>query len=670
MNNGKIVSSISRQTLGWAPFHEAEIWYSDQNLNSLNKIVHSEKHVEWVDYTYQPRILIEETLNQNIVMAAYNSITNITDLLQFDTLGNVHNNPIQGNIFQDNNNDCTNNTGDINLSGIIVEAINIGGDSFYATTDSFGNYSMLVDSGSYSIRIKNDLPYYLSLCQANPGTIVFNGFYQLVQVLDFPLSSSTQCPLMNIDVSAPFIRSTGQGSDYTISYCNNGTVDAQNVYTEIEFDPDLTILTSSIPISAQVGNLYTFNLGNVGVGDCGSFSVQVIAGPTALIDQSFCTEAHIYPDSICIPNFWNGANMDINAACVNDTVVFTIQNKGASMLQPLQYFVYEDDIIFKTGSTSVLGANGTEQIKEYALAGKTYRLDIKQISGFPALLGDSVATAVIEGCNPYTNGTFNTGFVTNLSNGNSSPFIAIDCQPMIAAYDPNDKTAQPEGYAPPHYIYNYTPLDYKVRFQNTGTDTAFRVVIRDTLSAHLDIASIQMGASSHNYTWRVYGTGILEITFDNIMLPDSNVNEPGSNGFVRFRINQVPNNVAGTVIYNDAAIYFDYNAPIITNETYHTIRSGFVTMVITGLNDIDDSEDVEVKVYPNPFKEQATLEVVGADHQELILKVYDITGREAIQYISTNNKIEIQRNNLPQGVYIFQLEGDGELIKTGKLIVD
>ncbi len=198
---------------------------------------------------------------------------------------------------------------------------------------------------------------------------------------------------------------------------------------------------------------------------------------------------------------------------------------------------------------------------------------------------------------------------------------------VVCSYDPNDKSAQPEGFSTPHYIYDYTPLDYKIRFQNTGTDTAFRVVIRDTLSAHLDVTSLEMGAASHNYTWRIYGQGILEITFDNVMLPDSNVNEPESNGFVRFRINQVPNNPNGTVIYNSAGIYFDYNAPIITNETFHTIGDNFVAMVITGTEEVL-IEDVEVKVYPNPFTAQATLEVEGGDYQSLELTIYDITGRE------------------------------------------
>jgi uncharacterized repeat protein (TIGR01451 family) len=107
-------------------------------------------------------------------------------------------------------------------------------------------------------------------------------------------------------------------------------------------------------------------------------------------------------------------------------------------------------------------------------------------------------------------------------------------------------------------------IDYTIRFQNTGTDTAFTMVITDTLPGMLNPASIQMGAASHPFTWELKGTGILESTFANILLPDSNVNEPASNGFVGFRIRPHLPVLLGEEISNIANIYFDFNPPIIT----------------------------------------------------------------------------------------------------------
>ena len=178
-----------------------------------------------------------------------------------------------------------------------------------------------------------------------------------------------------------------------------------------------------------------------------------------------------------------------------------------------------------------------------------------------------------------------------------------------------------------------------------------------------------MQVASHDYTWDLSREGVLSVTFNNIMLPDSNANEMLSHGFVEFTIQQRPNNPLGTVIYNQAGIYFDFNAPIITNQTYHTIGENFVSVLITGQDETLVNENIQVKVYPNPFRTQTILEVEGGDYEQLKLTVYDLTGRNLVQYHSTDDKIQIQRGNLPQGVYIYQLKGDGGLINTGKLII-
>jgi hypothetical protein len=330
--------------------------------------------------------------------------------------------------------------------------------------------------------------------------------------------------------------------------------------------------------------------------------------------------------------------------------------------------VFEDHFIMRTGNTGSIAAGTSFDLTIPADSGKSYRISVPQNVGFPRMLGDSIASVGIEGCLPHWNGIFNTGFITQFSNGNSAPFIAVDCQPNIGSYDPNDKSAQPTGYDAQHYIYDYTDLDYKIRFQNTGTDTAFLVVLRDTISPLLDLTTLTMGASSHSYTWQVYGDRVLEFTFANILLPDSTTNEPESNGFVRYRIEQHEGNVSGDVIYNAADIYFDFNAPIRTNETFHTIGENFVTIVLNENTVL--GEAIQVKVYPNPFTQNATLEVEGKEYNELELTIYDVSGRVVLEkQASSSNKIELSRGNLQPGVYFYQLLGDAALINTGKIVV-
>ena len=61
-----------------------------------------------------------------------------------------------------------------------------------------------------------------------------------------------------------------------------------------------------------------------------------------------------------------------------------------------------------------------------------------------------------------------------------------------------------------------------------------------TLDSKLDWTSLEMISSSHNYELSITQGGKLEWLFKNILLPDSNVNEPASHGFISFRIKPKP----------------------------------------------------------------------------------------------------------------------------------
>lgn len=145
-------------------------------------------------------------------------------------------------------------------------------------------------------------------------------------------------------------------------------------------------------------------------------------------------------------------------------------------------------------------------------------------------------------------------------------------QILVCAYDPNDKTVEPAGISSFGYIAPETEfLEYVIRFQNTGNDTAINVVIQDMLDPSLDWSTFTPLASSHYVHIDGDQSGQVTFTFPNIMLPDSNVNEIGSHGFVKYKINLMPDLTSGTVINNTANIFFDFNPAVITNTTINTI---------------------------------------------------------------------------------------------------
>jgi len=154
------------------------------------------------------------------------------------------------------------------------------------------------------------------------------------------------------------------------------------------------------------------------------------------------------------------------------------------------------------------------------------------------------------------------------SNGNTNSFYGISWGP----FDPNDLTAFNEQG---HNAYSFDKGEdhhYRLRFQNTGNDTAFNVKVITDLDHNLDIRKLKIKNSSHEMITSFNDANNLVFTFDNIMLPDSNVNLEASNGFVDFVIPTYPDIDYETQINSHSDIYFDFNAPITTNMAETIIR--------------------------------------------------------------------------------------------------
>ncbi|MDO8971407.1 MAG: hypothetical protein Q7U74_12010, partial [Saprospiraceae bacterium] len=398
---------------------------------------------------------------------------------------------------------------------------------------------------------------------------------------------------MQVDLSTPILRRCFNNY-YTVQYCNNGTEMAENARIEVQFDPFFIIVSSTHPWSEVTGNTYTFELGDVPSGACKDFKVVFILSCDAVLGQSHCSEAQIFPDTICSPNLaWNGASLRVLGFCAGNEVKFVIANEGADMAVPSNYIVVEDILVMTppvNNPFTLLG--GTTQIITVPANGATWRLEAEQPAGYP---WGNVASATVEGCGTNANGTFSLGFVNQFPQDDQSPVLDIDCQENVGSFDPNDKQGFPLGVLDEHYIPLEQPIEYLIRFQNTGTDTAFTVVIRDTLDAGFDLNSIRPLGSSHPYTFSLLGENVARFEFANILLPDSNVNEAASHGYVKFSIEPKRETINGTVVQNQAAIYFDFNAPIITNRTWHTLGEQYLNISNTVF-----SPGIDLEVFPNP----------------------------------------------------------------------
>jgi hypothetical protein len=111
--------------------------------------------------------------------------------------------------------------------------------------------------------------------------------------------------------------------------------------------------------------------------------------------------------------------------------------------------------------------------------------------------------------------------------------------------------------------------------------------------------------ASHNYSV-AFNNDSIEWTFSNIILPDSNVNEPASHGFVRFKIDQKEGNTIGTELRNKAYIYFDYNEAIITNEALSIVAHD--SLVLKSQAKII----IPINILPNPTLSQISIQQLSS----------------------------------------------------------
>jgi uncharacterized repeat protein (TIGR01451 family) len=300
----------------------------------------------------------------------------------------------------------------------------------------------------------------------------------------------------------------------------------------------------------------------------------------------------------------------------------------------------------------------------YPANGATYVMLLDQVPYHP---GHSNPTLAMEGCGTDPSGGFSTGFVTQFAEDDADPFVSIDCQEVIGAYDPNDKYGYPKGYGDEHFIDLGQDLEYRIRFQNTGSDTAFNVVIEDVLSPHLDISTLQPGASSHPYELSIRGRDTLLFFFDDIMLPDSNVNEPASHGFVKFRIKQSLTNELGDVIENEAGIYFDFNDPVITNKTIHRLGDHYIISSTSEPQRLD----IQHTMQPNPATGETTLTLSGqVPNGKMKVHLFDVAGHhiQVQELFAPIGKVDLSALNT--GLYFYEITINDSKVGMGKVVVN
>lgn len=316
-----------------------------------------------------------------------------------------------------------------------------------------------------------------------------------------------------------------------------------------------------------------------------------------------------------------------------------IHNDGFSVLSGSVLLTHDASMTYVSSSLTPFSQIGNQLTYTFTGLGPGQTLTIAATFNLPA--GGTVITNTVA-----MNATGNTGgqFAENASL----------TQTVSCSFDPNDKQVFPIGQGQLNYVTMDEWLTYQIRFQNTGTDTAFRVVIIDTLDASLDISTFTLLGSSHPVQVTMRPGNEVSFIHDNILLPDSNVNEPASNGYVLYRIKGLATNPDPTMVYNTAYIYFDLNSPVQTNTTLTTFSDNWLG--------IAENADSRFELFPNPFNESATLRLKSAGNDSFEITIYDLTGRKVSEtQKSSGGEIQIERKQLNAGVYFVKVEMEGSI---------
>lgn len=234
---------------------------------------------------------------------------------------------------------------------------------------------------------------------------------------------------------------------------------------------------------------------------------------------------------------------------------------------------------------------------------------------------------------------------------------------IVGSYDPNAKYVHSEDARSAGEIDSSGALmEYHIDFQNTGTDTAFTIVVRDTLSPYLDLSTFRFIGASHNYKWSIEPDRVLEVHFQDILLPDSNRNEPMSHGHFDFTIRTHKHLPLYASIKNTADIYFDFNEPVITN----TVKSEIVAFL-----SVPEHQKFNSLVYPNPLhNEQLNVRLKGIQATGVNFQLTDANGRLVfIEYKGDTDQFSVELSDLESGIYFFTLSNNAGEKETGKLIV-
>ena len=399
---------------------------------------------------------------------------------------------------------------------------------------------------------------------------------------------------------------------------------------------------------------FTFTI-NEDYDDCYSQTVTTINDVSVLFGETANVEFPIEDDLVCedLAVYLINPSAPPRPGFEHTNLLYLQNLSSANIASGTVEFTLDDDLVINNTIPSNTNLSITNTANGFTVdftdlgPGESEYVDITLLCPTTVALDETVTNTA----------TYITASNDIVMENNSSSLSEV----VVGSYDPNDKM-EVHG---PDIIYNdFITSDeylyYTIRFQNLGTAEAIFIRIEDELDAQLDETTFEMLRSSHDYMVTRTGSS-LEWYFDDIYLPAEQDDAAGSNGFVYFKIKPKAGYALGDVIPNNAAIYFDFNAPVITN----TFNSTFVEPL-----SVSDFDNNDLNVYPNPANDKVKISLNGMSVNDFEIALLDVQGKAiSVPRTTYNDVLELDVAALNSGLYFVQLiEGNKTLVQ--KLIIE
>lgn len=571
---------------------------------------------------------------------------------------------LKGNVIWDKNTNCKSDTGDEKLRDALVAIKDANGKITYASVSDNATYEVVLPLGTYEISttIGGEARLWNSICTPSK-TINLASANEVLQS-DFLVQKTKDCAVVEASISTQgFV--ADEKSILNVKYKNIGTEKIFAAKAKVTLMPSLTMIGVTKPFTKN-NNIVMVNLGDLEPQQEGDFDISIKSPSNFIQNQAITNSIEILPNSVCFNNSnWNGGEIRVFATCEKDSIRFGVKNFGTSST-PINGLIIEDDVmLFTKKNITTLNPTDSFEIKSFAATGKTYRLEIEQAANFPSR---SMPNISLEGCRKNGTGSFSVGYVNQFAQDDADFSSDIDVKEVENTTNYSKLSSYPSGYSSQNFIPQNQDIEYMIRYRNIGLQTDSSIFIIDTLSAHLDLSTLRMGVSNQPFSYEISDKNLLQIKFPNIKLFGNQVNKDSSELFVQFRISQKKDVAIGTLINNRSAIFTSLAlSPYISENVKHTVGKDYLKLKVASQELFQ--ANVSVTVFPNPFMEEAEINIKGLENTtNLTLKIIDTQGRIVEDMKSNTPSFRIQKNKMTSGVYFYTIENEGRKIASGKIV--